>query len=196
MISYDSIAWYCMLLRCWLRRAGCVSQDAYTSFDHVCVETEVKFKFFWVSNTLYPIFQLTHSAMVDCNPTSMTLTVFSLLRSFHHIQNSPFELIALASDDTPGYVSKLQQVTHLKQIWPPISKILFLHFVHNNLTDFRISVSSLTHLIWERWFFWRRRIEDLPNSAIFKLSCRSKHFGFFGKGWLKDTKLKCLWPNF
>ena len=28
MISYDSIAWYCMLLRCWLRRAGCVSQDA------------------------------------------------------------------------------------------------------------------------------------------------------------------------
>ena len=29
MISYDSIAWYCMLLRCWLRRAGCVSQDAY-----------------------------------------------------------------------------------------------------------------------------------------------------------------------
>ena len=24
MISYDSIAWYCMLLRCWLRRAGCV----------------------------------------------------------------------------------------------------------------------------------------------------------------------------
>ena len=29
MISYDSIAWYCMLLRYWLRRAGCVSQDAY-----------------------------------------------------------------------------------------------------------------------------------------------------------------------
>ena len=29
MISYDSIAWYCMLLRCWLRRAGCVSEDAY-----------------------------------------------------------------------------------------------------------------------------------------------------------------------
>ena len=28
MISYDSIAWYCMLLRCWLRLAGCVSQDA------------------------------------------------------------------------------------------------------------------------------------------------------------------------
>ena len=29
MISHDSIAWYCMLLRCWLRRAGCVSQDVY-----------------------------------------------------------------------------------------------------------------------------------------------------------------------
>ena len=29
MISYDSIAWYCMLLRCWLRCVGCVSQDAY-----------------------------------------------------------------------------------------------------------------------------------------------------------------------
>ena len=29
MVSYDSIAWYCMLLQCWLRRAGCVSQDAY-----------------------------------------------------------------------------------------------------------------------------------------------------------------------
>ena len=29
MIFYDSIAWYCMLLRFWLRRAGCVSQDAY-----------------------------------------------------------------------------------------------------------------------------------------------------------------------
>ena len=29
MISYDSIAWYCMFLPCWLRRAGCVSQDAY-----------------------------------------------------------------------------------------------------------------------------------------------------------------------
>ena len=44
--------------------------------------------------------------------------------------------------------------------------------------------------------FWRRRIEDLPNSAIFKLSCRSKHFGFFGKWRLKDTELKCLWSNF
>ena len=29
MISYDSFAWYCMLLWCWVRRAGCVLQDAY-----------------------------------------------------------------------------------------------------------------------------------------------------------------------
>ena len=41
----------------------------------------------------------------------MTLTaIISLLRGFHHLQNSSFVLIALASDDTPGYVSKLQQV--------------------------------------------------------------------------------------
>ena len=35
MISYDSIAWYYMLLRCWLRCAGCVSQDAYILHNKV-----------------------------------------------------------------------------------------------------------------------------------------------------------------
>ena len=150
VVSYGilCIQFHCPLLRCWLRCAGCVSQDAYTSFYHLCVETEVKFIFF-ASAILctYPIFQLNHSAMVDCNATSMTLT------GFRHSQNSPFVLIARASDDTPGYVSKLQQVTHVKQIWPPISKILFLNLVHKNLTDFRISLCSLTQPIWERWFF-------------------------------------------
>ena len=29
LIVSNSIAQYCTLLRCWLRRAGCVSQDAY-----------------------------------------------------------------------------------------------------------------------------------------------------------------------
>ena len=117
MVSYV-IQFHCPLLRCWLRCAGCVSQDAYTSFYHLCVETEVKFIFF-ASAILctYPIFQLNHSAMVDCNATSMTLTaIISLLRGFQHFQNSSFEMIVLASEDTPGYVSKLQQVTHVKQI--------------------------------------------------------------------------------
>ena len=160
-------------------------------------------QFFWVSNTLYPIFQLNHSAMVDCNPTSMTLTVFSLLRGFRYIQNSSFigvYFFALfALDDTPGYVSKLQQVTHVRQILLPISEILALNLVHNDLTDFWVSASSLTRPIWERWFFsefWRRRIKDLPNSAIFKLSCRSKYCGSFGKGRLKDTELNCLRSSF
>ena len=39
MIYYDSIAWHCMLLQCWLRRAGCVSQDAYIL--HVIAERKI-----------------------------------------------------------------------------------------------------------------------------------------------------------
>ena len=43
--------------------------------------------------------------MVDCNATNMTLTaIISLLRGFHHLQNSSCEMIVLASDDTPGYM--------------------------------------------------------------------------------------------
>ena len=38
MISYDSIAWYSILLRCWLRRADCVSQDAYILHCMYCIE--------------------------------------------------------------------------------------------------------------------------------------------------------------
>ena len=88
-----------------------------------------------------------------------------------------------------------------KQIWPPISKILTLNLLHKDLTDFRIPASSLTHPSWERYFFlqswsFQRWIEDSPNSAIFKLSVRSEHFGFFSKRRLKDTELKCLWSKF
>ena len=42
MISYDSIAWYCMLLRCWLRRAGYVSQDAYILHNIIITKYKMK----------------------------------------------------------------------------------------------------------------------------------------------------------
>merc|ERR1712208_9174 len=36
LIVSNSIAQYCTLLRCWLRRAGCVSQDAFI-LHYLCV---------------------------------------------------------------------------------------------------------------------------------------------------------------
>ena len=51
-------------------------------------------------------------------------------------------------------------------------------------------VSLSCSLNWQRSA--ERWKEDLPNSAIFKLSCRSKYFGSFWKRRLKDTEPKCL----
>ena len=90
----------------------------------------------------------------------------------------------------------------LNKLKPPSSKILPLKLVHKDLTDSRIPACSLTHPLVRKMvslscsFNWQRAAErwkeDLPNSAIFKLSCRSKYFGSFWKRRLKDTEPKCL----
>ena len=173
-------------------RGLCLARCLYFILSSMCRNgSEIHF-FASAILCTYPIFQLNHSAMVDCNATSMTLT------GFRHSQNSPFVLIARASDDTPGYVSKLQQVNETNltsNLQDPFSQPCSQE--SHRFSDLPL-LSHSAYLRKVVFFtkFWRRRIEDLPNSAIFKLSCRSKHFGFFGKWRLKDTELKCLWSNF
>ena len=39
-MSLHCIVWCCMVLYCWLRRAGCISQDTYLLYNYLCKFTK------------------------------------------------------------------------------------------------------------------------------------------------------------
>ena len=51
-MSVHCIVWYCIVLHCWLRRAGCISQDTYLLYNINCFRTSFKLWTVWgpVSN--------------------------------------------------------------------------------------------------------------------------------------------------
>ena len=40
-MSLHCIVWYCMVLHCWVRRAGCISQDTYLLYNYYLIASQL-----------------------------------------------------------------------------------------------------------------------------------------------------------
>ena len=106
MISYDSIAWYCMLLRCWLRRAGCVSQDAYILEN--TVDTSCKFPEKPVRKPSWPPRQISHhvTQATKCGKVCKSVEKFNkiekLAKSGKKVRKKVGKELAKKVGETPG----------------------------------------------------------------------------------------------